>query len=84
MILRASHLRNWACDIGDFAMAMMGNGLVMGGRDGYYGLSRIQREWLRKAERIVGLDFLGFDNLERQRQRGLPRKPDRSIQRERD
>ena len=40
MILRASHLRNWACDIGDFAMAMMGNGSVMGGRDGYGGLSR--------------------------------------------
>ena len=29
------------------------------------------------------LDFLGFDNLERQRQRGLPGKLDRSIQRER-
>ena len=23
MILRASHLRNWACDIGDFVMAMV-------------------------------------------------------------
>ena len=41
MILRPSHLLNLACDIGDFVMAMMGNGLVMGGRDGYGGLSRI-------------------------------------------
>ena len=40
MILRAS-LRNWAYNIGDFAMAMMGNGSVMGGRDGYGGLSGI-------------------------------------------
>ena len=38
MVLRASHLCNWACDIGDFVMAMMGNGSVMGGRDGYGGL----------------------------------------------
>ena len=40
MILRAS-LHNWAYNIGDFAMAMMGNGSVMGGRDGYGGLSGI-------------------------------------------
>ena len=38
MILRASHLCNWACDIGDFVMAMMGNDLVVGGRDCYGGL----------------------------------------------
>ena len=53
MILRASQLRNQACDIGDFVMAMMRNGLVMGGGDGYSGLSGIQRE------RLV-LDFQGF------------------------
>ena len=41
MTLRASLLRNWACDIGDFAMAMMGNGSIMGGRNGYGGLSGI-------------------------------------------
>ena len=41
MILRASHLRNWACNIGDFVMAMMDNGSVMGGRDDYSGLSGI-------------------------------------------
>ena len=60
MILRASHLRNWACDIGDFAMAMMGNGSVMGGRDGYSGLSGIHRERLREAERTVDFRLLGF------------------------
>ena len=57
MILIASHLRNWAFNIGDFVMAMMGNGSVMGGRDGYGGLSGIQREWLRQVERTVGLYF---------------------------
>ena len=46
MILKASHLHNWAWDIGDFVMAMMGNGSVMGGRDGYSGLLGIQRERL--------------------------------------
>ena len=61
MILRASHPRNQACDIGDFVMAMMGNGLVMGGRDGYGGLSRIQRERLGEAERNGWLQtFRGF------------------------
>ena len=60
MILRASHLHNWACVIGDFVMAMMGNGSVMGGKDGYGGLSGIQRERLRKAERMVGFRLLGF------------------------
>ena len=60
MILKASHLRNWACDIGDFVMAMMGNGSVMGGRDGYSGLSGIQRKRLREVERTVGFRLLGF------------------------
>ena len=41
MTLRASLLRNWAFDIGDFVMAMMGNSSVMGGRDGYGRLSGI-------------------------------------------
>ncbi|KAM4093282.1 hypothetical protein ACB094_06G103600 [Castanea mollissima] len=52
-ILRASHLRNWASVIGDFVMAMMGNRSVIGGRDGYGGLSGMQREWLREAKRTV-------------------------------
>ena len=60
MILKASHLHNWACNIGDFVMAMMGNGSVMGGRDGYSGLSGIHREWLREAERMVDFRLLGF------------------------
>ena len=38
MILRASYLCNWTCYIGDFVMAMMGNGSIMGGKDGYGGL----------------------------------------------
>ena len=60
MILRASHLRNWAYDIGDFVMAMMGNGSIMSGRDGYGGLSGIQRERLGEEERTVGFRLLGF------------------------
>ena len=41
-------------------MAMMGNGSVMRGRDGYSGLSGIHREWLREAERMVDFRLLGF------------------------
>ena len=41
-------------------MAMMGNSLVMGGRDGYGGLSGILREQLRETERTVGFRLLGF------------------------
>ncbi|KAF3969794.1 hypothetical protein CMV_006435 [Castanea mollissima] len=50
MILRASHLRNWACNIGDFVMAMIGNGSVMGGRDGY-ALDLIKNE---EVQAIIG------------------------------
>ena len=65
MILRASHLRNWAYDIGDFVMAMMGNDSIMSGRDGYGGLSGIQREQLREVESTVGFRLLRVFLFER-------------------
>ena len=56
MILRPSHLLNLACDIGDFVMAMMGNGSVMGGRDGY-GHQGYRENGLERQRARLLLDF---------------------------